>query len=64
MVIQSRSNAMKHHYPELERVCEVMDNIPHAKCQNLANSIRTCNSVKASYQEKTAAVLVAALQFL
>ena len=55
---------MKHHYPELERVCEVMDNIPKNKRKNLANSIRTCNSVKASYQEKTAAVLVAALQFL
>ena len=55
---------MKHHYPELERVCEVMDNIPHAKCQNLANSIRTCNTIKASYQEKAAAELVAALQFL
>ena len=55
---------MKKHYPELEQVCEVMDNIPHPKCQNLANSIRTCNSIDASYQEKAAAVLVAALQFL
>ena len=55
---------MKKHYPELERLCEVMDRIPHPKCQNLANSIRTCNTTNASHQEKAAAVLVAALQFL
>ena len=52
---------MKKHYPELEKVCEVMDNIPHPKCQNLANSIRTCNSIDASHQEKAAAVLIAAI---
>ena len=55
---------MKKHYPELEQLCELMDRIPHPKCQNLANSIRTCNRIDASYQEKAAAVLIAALQFL
>ena len=55
---------MKKHYQELDRVCDVMHNIPHPKSQTLAQSIRTCNSIDTSHKEKAAAVLVALLQFL
>lgn len=43
---------MKKHYPELEQLCELWIVFLHPKCQNLANSIRTCNTINASHQEK------------
>jgi len=48
---------MKKHYPELEKVSDVLECIPHRQSQAVAKAIRVCNDVKTDNVSKVCAVL-------
>ncbi|SSP01763.1 Uncharacterised protein [Acinetobacter baumannii] len=48
---------MKKHYPELEKVSDVLECIPHRQSQSVAKAIRVCNDVETDTVSKVCAVL-------
>ncbi|WP_313659687.1 hypothetical protein [Acinetobacter variabilis] len=52
-----RGVTMKKHYPELEKVSDVLECIPHSQSQAVAKAIRVCNDIETDNVSKVCAVL-------
>lgn len=48
---------MKKYYPELDKVSDVLECIPHSQSQAVAKAIRVCNDVGANKVSKVCAIL-------